>query len=382
LHSEEGVHGLGETFWMPRTVEAYLHEWVAPKLVGKTVRSIERTMRELQPYLGARSTGAETRGNSAINIALWDLAGKIEGKPIYELLGGAYRDRIRIYNTCAGPAYMRNAVGQRAENWGLSDGGPYNDLEGFLTRADELAAELLSEGTTAMKIWPFDRAAEATDGLHISSDDLKTALEPFDKIRSAVGQSMDILVEFHSLWTLTPAMRLARELARFDTYWHEDPIKMENLSDLRRYSEVSQAPICASETFSASGFRDLIETDVAGVIMPDLGWCGGLSEGRRIAALAETWRLPLAPHDCTGPVVLCAATHLCMSAPNALIQETVRSYYRGWYREVVSALPPIEKGFIAAPPGPGLGLELHPDLRKRFSVSSLTTDATDVRRAS
>jgi L-alanine-DL-glutamate epimerase-like enolase superfamily enzyme len=180
---------------------------------------------------------------------------------------------------------------------------------------------------------------------------------------------MDIMVEFHSLWQLLPAMKIAHALAPFDTFWHEDPIRMDSLSSLVRYQHASTAPICASETLGSRwAFRDLLETGAAGVIMLDLSWCGGLSEARKIAAMTEAWHLPIAPHDCTGPVVLCASTHLALNAPNALIQESVRAFYRTWYRDLVTALPQVEDGYITVPPGPGLGLELAPDIDRKFSV--------------
>ena len=221
-----------------------------------------------------------------------------------------------------------------------------------------------------MKIWPFDMAAERSDGQYISAADLKSALSPFEKIRDAVGDRMDIMVEFHSLWQLLPAMTIAKALAPYGTFWHEDPIKMDSLASLRRYAAVSPAPICASETLGTRwAFRDLLETDAAGVVMLDISWCGGLSEARKIAAMAEAWHLPVAPHDCTGPVVLCASTHLSLNAPNALVQESVRAFHRTWYGDLVTALPPIEDGHITVPPGPGLGLELVPDIDKKFTAT-------------
>jgi galactonate dehydratase len=371
VHTSEGITGLGETFFFPATVEAYVHEALAPKLIGRDPRQIDKISKDLTGYLGFRSTGAEMRGNSALDIALWDIQGKATGQPIAQLLGGLSRERIRIYNTCAGTGYMRDNLGQTSTNWGLGgQARDYDDLNGFLRRADELAEDLLSDGITAMKIWPFDLAAEANDGVDISNAELKRALEPFEKIRRAVGDKMDVMVEFHSLWQLLPAMRIARALAPFDTKWHEDPIKMDSLSSLKRYAEASTAPICASETLASRwAFRDLFETGVAGVVMLDLSWCGGLSEAKKIATMAETWHLPVAPHDCTGPVVLCASTHLSLNAPNALIQETVRAYYRTWYRDLVTALPPITDGHITIPAGPGLGMDLAPDLTKRFTAT-------------
>ena len=181
---------------------------------------------------------------------------------------------------------------------------------------------------------------------------------------------MDVMVEFHSMWQLLPAIEIARALTPYRTYWHEDPIRMDALADLKRYAEASPAPVCASETLATRArFRDLLETGAAGVVMLDLSWCGGVSEARKIAAMAEAWRLPIAPHDCTGPVVLAASTHLSLNAPNALIQESVRAFYRTWYPEVVTVAPEVRDGMITVPPGPGLGLDLHPDLDKRFTVA-------------
>lgn len=376
VHTDEGLVGLGETFFAPATVEAYVHEVLAPKVLGRDPLAIDRLAKELTGYIGFRSTGVEARGNSAFDIALWDLFGKATGQPIAQLLGGFSRPSIRTYNTCAGTSYMRKASGQNTGNWGL-DVKDLNDLDAFLHRADELAEDLLSEGITAMKIWPFDIAAEKSDGWYISPADLAAALKPFEKIRRAVGDRMDIMVEFHSLWQLLPAMQIAKALTPFGTFWHEDPIRMDSLGELARYAAVSPAPICASETLGSRwAFRDLLETGAAGVVMLDLGWCGGLSEARKIAAMAETWHLPVAPHDCTGPVVLCASTHLSLNAPNALIQESVRAYYRTWYRDLVTAVPPVVDGQITVPPGPGLGLELLPDVTKRFKSTVRTSTAS------
>ena len=371
VHTSEGIVGLGETFFFPATVEAYVHEALAPKLLGRDPFQIDKISKDLAGYLGFRSTGAEMRGASALDIALWDILGKATGQPIAQLLGGFSRERVRTYNTCAGTAYMRDNLGQRTTNWGLNaKERDYDDLNGFLQRADELAEDLLSDGITAMKIWPFDLAAEANDGGDISNAELKRALEPFEKICRAVGDKMEVMVEFHSLWQLLPAIRIAKALAPFDTKWHEDPIKMDSLASLKRYAEASPAPICASETLASRwAFRDLFETGAAGVVMLDLSWCGGISEAKKIATMAEAWHLPVAPHDCTGPVVLCASTHLSLNAPNALIQESVRAYYRTWYRDLVTALPEVADGHITAPAGPGLGMELAPDLTKRFTAT-------------
>ena len=289
VHTSEGLTGLGETFLMPQSVEAYVHEVLAPRLIGRDPLQIDKISKDLAGYLGFRSTGIEMRGNTAVDIALWDIFGKLTGQPLAQLLGGFSRDRIRTYNTCAGPAYMRGNTGQHSANYGLSErGSEFDDLNGFLHRADDLAEELLAEGITAMKIWPFDLAAEKSDGIDISAADLSAALRPFEKIRKRLGDKIDIMVEFHSMWQLMPAIRIAKALAPYTTYWHEDPIKMDSLASLKRYAEASPAPICASETLATRwGFRDLLETGAAGVIMLDLSWCGGVSEAKKIATMAE-----------------------------------------------------------------------------------------------
>lgn len=379
VHTDEGVSGLGETFFGAATVEAHVHDYIAPRVLGRDPFEIDRLSADLVGYLGFRSSGAEMRGNSAFDIALWDLFGKAMNQPIAQMLGGFTRREIRTYNTCAGVDYVKKTSGQVTANYGLGTRLEFDDLNGFLTRADEVAHSLLEEGITAMKIWPFDAAAEATLGQYISMPDMRKALEPFEKIRAAVGDRMDIMVEFHSMWQLLPAMQIAKALTPFQTFWHEDPIKMDSLSSLKRYAEVSPAPISASETLATRwGFRDLLETGAAGVVMLDLSWCGGLSEARKIASMAEAWHLPIAPHDCTGPVVLCASTHLSLNAPNALVQESVRAFYRTWYRDLVTALPEVKNGMISVPPGPGLGMALHPDLDRAFTTSRKTSDATTV----
>jgi galactonate dehydratase len=367
LHTDQGLVGLGETFMGAAAVEAYIHEWAAQKLIGKDPLAIEARGKDIQGYLGWRGSGVETRGNSAIDIALWDIFGKAAGMPIHTALGGKSRDAIRIYNTCAGYQYVRSTANQSTSNWGLeNNSGPYEDLQGFLHHADELAESLLSEGITAMKIWPFDMAAEASDGQYISEEDLDKALEPFRKIRKAVGSKMDIMVEFHSLWRLPMAQKIARALKPFNTFWHEDAIRMDSLDLLKQYAPHSDALICASETLSYKwGFKDYLQTGVAGVVMLDLSWCGGLTEARKIAAMADAWQLPIAPHDCTGPVVWAASTHLSLHAPNALIQESVRAFYSGWYKELVTELPVVERGMISLNNKPGLGIELLPDLHLR-----------------
>ena len=367
VRTDEGLVGLGEAFYGAASAEAHIHDFVAPYLLGKNPLLIDRHSKALVGYLGFASSGAETRGNSAVDIALWDLWGKATNQPIHQLLGGAARDEIRVYNTCAGYRYVRNPNVQQTSNFGLGQQeGPYEDLDAFLNRADELAHSLLEMGITGMKIWPFDYAAEKSGGMYISGPDLDKALEPFAKIRKAVGNKMDIMVELHSMWNLTAAKRIARAIEPFEPFWYEDPIKMDSLATIAEFARSTRIPTTASETLGYRGpFRQLLEMNAVGYVMLDLAWVGGLSEARKIATMAEAWHLPVAPHDCTGPILLTASVHLSLNATNAVIQEMVRASYYGWYKELVTELPPVVNGMIRAPEGPGLGTELRPDVPKR-----------------
>jgi galactonate dehydratase len=366
IHTDEGLVGLGETFFGPRAVEAHIHETAAPLLLGKPALQMDRHGRTSQnQYLGFSGSGVEMRAASAVDIALWDLFGQAVGKPLYECLGGLSHDKVRIYNTCAGYRYIRAEGGQKTGNWGVdaaSAAGPYEDLDAFLNRADELAQSLLEQGITAMKIWPFDLAAEASEGRSISAAELDAALAPFRKIRAAVGGKMDIMAELHSLWTPSAAEVVLRALAEFQPFWAEDPIKMTNADLLARLRARTSVPICASETLATRrAFREFLTADAVDVVMLDLSWCGGIGEAKKIATLAEAWGRPVAPHDCTGPVVLTASVHLSLNCPNTLIQETVRAFTSGWYREVLTELPDIRNGFVYPMTGPGLGTRLQPE---------------------
>jgi galactonate dehydratase len=378
VHTDEGVVGLGETFYGARAVEGYIHETVAPYLLGQDPLAIDRHVRGLYGYVGYRSSGAEMRGNSAIDIALWDIFGKVTGQPLYQLLGGKVRDEIRIYNTCAGYRYVRSQPRQAVENWGIGaevSVEPYEDLDAFLYRADELAVSLLEGGITGMKIWPFDPYAEQSGGHYISAPDLDRALEPFRKIRDAVGNAMDIMVEFHSLWDFPMARMICAELEQFNPFWYEDPLKADNIDTLAELAHSTRVPIAASESLATRwSFREVLDRNAAGIVMADLSWTGGVSEARKIAHLAEVYQRPVMFHDCTGPVVLAASTHLSLNAPNALVQETVRAFYTGWYGELVTQLPPIENGHITVAPGPGHGMELLPDLTDRPDAHVTVSD--------
>ncbi len=376
--TDAGIVGLGETSWGPKAVAAWVHETAAPYLIGQDPLAIAHHWEALRGFVGFAGTGAEMRGRSAIDIALWDILGQVTGQPIFGLLGGASRDRIRSYNTCAGYRYVRTPPSGGAlptAIWGLGDAeGPYEDLNAFMTDAGALAQSLLAEGITAMKIWPFDPLAEATGGRYVPRDGLRRCLEPFQRIRDAVGDAIDVMVEFHGLWDLPCAVEIAHALAPFDPYWFEDPVRMDSLDALARYKAATPVRVTASETLATRwAFRDLINAGAVDVVMFDPVWAGGISECRNIAALAHAAHLPVAPHDCLGPVEFMAAVHLSIHLPNTLVQESVRAFWTGWYRELVTVVPEVVDGHIAAPGGAGLGTALRPEV---FTRPDLTSQAS------
>ena len=385
IETDTGLRGLGETFFAPAPVAAYLHANVAPYLLGKDPRDIEsHDWRLRNVYVGAVDSGAETRGNSAINIALWDLLGKIWGEPVWRLLGGRIQDRVPIYNTCAGYGHVRatkrHGLFERTEDWSLRPGdmneGPYEDLLAFRYDAGALAKSLLSEGVRAMKIWPFDVAAEASNGTRISPSDLNRALEPFRKIREAVADEMEIMVELHGLWTLPCALVIADALKPFRPAWLEEPIRFNDLDAMAELARHTSIPIAASERLAMRGpFRQLIEKRAASIVMIDLAWCGGLSEARKIANMAEGAQLPVTLHDCTGPVVFAASCALSSTLSNASYQEAVRAYFTGWYREIADVLPEVKDGYVAPIDAPGLGVKLKPELFDRTDATVRVTRA-------
>jgi galactonate dehydratase len=381
VHTDEGLVGLGETWFGAAAVEADIHERIAALVLGEDPSRIEHLNRRMRPYVGFCGTGAEMRALSALDVALWDIAGKAQGRALCDLLGGRTREAIAVYNTCAGPSYVSKTSAVRPENFGLNPGsGPggaarrYEDLDAFLHRADELAASLLEMGISSMKIWPFDLAAGAADGMDISAADLKKALAPFEKVRAAHGERMRLKAELHGLWSLTAAKKICAALEPIGMDWVEDPIFMDRLQELPALVAATRAPLAGGETLGGLGqVQALIDTRAIATPIVDVTWGGGVSFARKCAALAEARGLPIAFHDCSGPITLAASTHLALAAPNVREQEIARGMYFGWYADLVDRPPPVVKGMITVPTGPGLGLALQPGLEKRKDAVSRVT---------
>ncbi len=333
VHTDAGVIGLGETFYGAGAVEAHIHDTLAGRLLGRNPLHIEAIHRDmLNLPMAQSSTGVEYRAASAIDIALWDLFGKVCGQPVHQMLGGLCRPKQRIYNTCAGYGYVRSTNIKPVSTWNFSDAaGPYEDLNGFMTRADAVAESLLeSRHHRHEDLAVRSGGAGKRWHVHHAGRSLKAALEPFEKIRRAVGDKMEIMVEFHCLWNLPMAKQLAKALEPYKPTWFEDPIRMNSPQALAEYARSTTVWVCASETLgSRFPYKDMLDRDAMHVVMADLCWTGGLTEGRKIAAMAETYHRPFAPHDCVGPVGFIAGDpRLVQPAQHADPGERARLLYR------------------------------------------------------
>ena len=345
IHTDEGLTGLGETYPHPDSEKAVILTRLAPVLIGRNPLEIDRLWADM--FLAVSYSGwggAEIRAISAVDIALWDLMGKALNAPVYQLLGGASRSSIRTYNTC------------------------YDHLD-FLTEPVRLAGELLASGIRAMKIWPFDPIARETRGQYITADQMRRGLEPLRLIRQEFGDSIEVAMEFHGYWNLPSAIRIARELEPYRPMWLEEMLPQDNLAAYRELADATSLPLCISERLQTRwGFRELLENRAARMIMPDICWCGGLSEARKIAAMAETSYLPVAPHNCGGPVLHFASMHLAANLTNLYIVESVRRHYNDEYTGLMTNRLVPENGEFGLPPGPGLGVELDSSLLVRTGV--------------
>ena len=353
LHTDEGVTGLGETYPRPAVEAELVHRHVAPELLG-TEPSPERIWRDVfrhANYWGGYG-GTEMRALSAVDIALWDLRARAAGVPLYELLGGPVRDRLRTYNTC------------------------YEGEYSFAEEPVALAESLLEEGISAMKIWPYDDIAYANGGSYVSPAELRAGAEPLRAIREALGHEMDVAMEFHGLWDLQSAKRIARHLEQYDPMWLEEMLEVGNVDAYDRLARSTPLPVNVSERLmSKYHYEQLLSNVDVDVVMFDVEWMGGLTEARKVAAMAEANQVPVAPHNCGGPVLHFANLHLGATVPNLMVMESVRGRYDGWHRDLITTPAGAEDGELVVPDGPGLGTELSDEILEAEGVTRRVTSA-------
>jgi len=366
IHTDAGIIGHGETYYIPHGVASIIHDWMARRLLGADALAIEshwRFLYERSANFGVR--GAELRAISAIDVALWDIMGQVCKQPIYRLLGGPVRDRVAVYNSCGNPSYGRNPGGDPGwPGYGtIGKPGPLQDSYALFHSPVELAEELLADGYGAMKVWPFDAAAHRSGGMRISLADLDEAVNPLREIRKRLGSKIELLVDGHGFFMLPPAMRIADALREIQPLWLEDIIKMDNIETVADFRRQSRMPISASEMLlSRADYAQVLSSKAADFVMIDPTWAGGISESVRLAHMAQAYNIPSTMHDCTGPLTLIAGLHINASVAGCCFQETVRAHVRSFYSQLIEPNVRIEAGFAFLPQGPGLGVRLNPDL--------------------
>ena len=353
----DGASGLGDTFFSSEAGAPIVGEHAA-RLGGVDLEWSDR----LDDLLGLPDSGTvlERRAASAINIALADLAAKRDGVPLHRLLGSGPVRTLPIYNTCAGPSYLKDGPDVESGNWGRrGDGAGPDDLEAFLTDPVGLARSLLDDGVSAMKIWPFDPYAEASNGQWISAAELDEGMRPFRLVREALGDEMALLAELHGLWSLPMAERISTALLEVEPRWIEDPIRPDNAPAWVRLRDSVGGTFAGGETLGGErDVREFLAAGAATTTIIDVGWVGGLRVAADLAAFARDHDRSMAFHNCGGPASFATSVALASTFDNVRVQETIRGFERGWFGRLATDWPRARDGAVSPLDRPGHGVEL------------------------
>ncbi len=331
LTTDTGLTGVGEASleWQEKTVETLIHEWVEDRILGVDPRDIEKTVGELirDQYQGGATVLTAISG---VEVAIWDLLGKECGQPVYQLLGGRVRDRL--------PSY--------ANGW-------YGNARTPAEYA-ERAREVVARGYRALKFDPFGTAWK-----NLSESEMEAAKARVAAVRETVGLDVEIFIEVHGRLSGETAINIGRQLEIYKPGFYEEPVSPYDLDLLKEVKAALPFPIAAGERlYMLEEFTRLTSLQAADIAQPDLCHCGGLSIGKKIAAMAQKNGILLAPHVSIGPVALCAAVHFGWATPEVFMQENFSEYDVPWRRELVCGWDLIARGEFLLPAGPGLGIEL------------------------
>jgi galactonate dehydratase len=349
VRTDEGLEGVGEVRMINHTdaLLGYLAEAVPNHVLGADPFEIESLVQRMMRNDYARAGQIAMSGIACLEIACWDIVGKALGEPVYRLLGGAVRNRIKAY----------------ANGWYTVERTP----EEF----HDAARRVVECGYRALKLDPFGAGT-----WELTIEERRHSLALVEAVRDAVGPEVEILIEMHGRFTPAEAVRLARELEPFAPSWIEEPIPPDNLKALKKVSNRVSMPVATGERIHVRHeFRELFELQAADVVQPDLTMCGGIAEARKIAAWAESYYVLVAPHNVGGPVSTAAALHLAAATPNFKIQEHFNDFGEAYVKQAAPGNPEVEDGFFALPQGPGLGVTLdedviaeHPRARVHFDL--------------
>ncbi len=339
VETDEGLTGVGEARVINRTeaVLGYLSEAVPRFVLGSDPFEIERlTQRMFREDFG-RAGELVMTGMALIEIACWDIVGQALGQPVYRLLGGAVRNKIKAY----------------ANGWYTVERTP----EEF----HAAAKQVIAKGYRALKFDPFGAGFYELDRA-----EKNRVIALTEAVRDAVGPEVDLLIEMHGRFNPVTAVELTRELAPFKPEWVEEPVPPENLAALKKAAEAIAPlgiPVATGERLNTLyEYRELFELQAADIIQPDITHCGGILNVKKLAAWAEAYYILVAPHNVGGPVSTAAALHLAACTSNFKIQEHFNDFAEAYVKEAAPGLPEVVDGYFALPTAPGLGVTLNEEV--------------------
>lgn len=361
VETDAGVSGLGECVHGGTQAIAII-QYLAPKLVGRDPFAIDAIFEDLRRshVFDGGFSGALITALTGIEIALWDLKGKALQTPVVELLGGKFRDKIRVYADCqVEPGMAADAIKRTVES-------------------------VLARGFTALKIdldigaytggRQFDRGLLRDKFNYTASErEHELMVETVDMVTEAAGPDIAVAADVHTRLDTPSAIRLARDLEPYHLMWLEEPVPAENIDAMREVTRSTTTPICSGENlYLRHGFRELIEKQAVNIIMPDIPKCGGLSECRKIANLAELYYIPFAPHNVSSPIGTLASAHVCASVPNFLVLEFHWFHRDYWTTIIQEKTDIIQDGYITLTDRPGIGVELDETVARQYQYPGTT----------
>ena len=334
--TDDGLEGVGEVRMVNHTdaLLGYLVEAVPHHVLGHDPANIEDLVQRM--YRNDYERGGEVAMSAiaAVEMACWDIVGKALGKPVYRLLGGAVRDRIKAY----------------ANGWYTVERTP--------DEFHHAATRVIDKGYRALKLDPFGAGF-----YELERTEKSKAIALVEAVRDAVGPDTDILVEMHGRFNPATAIEMARALEPFHPAWIEEPTPPENLAALKKVAEKVSIPVATGERLHTRyEYRTLFELQAADIIQPDITQMGGLLETKKLAAWAEMYYVLVAPHNVGGPVSTAAALHFAACTPNFKIQEHFNDFTDAWVKDAASGNPEVVDGYFTLPQGPGLGVKLNLDV--------------------
>ena len=351
VYTDQGIIGQGETTDASEGNIPLIRSF-ARMLVGQDPLNIEAAFERIRTsgiFAGAQS-GQYVTALTGVETALWDIAGKALGLPVYQLLGGKVRDRVRVYCDSGGRDMIPGNEGSKARIKEIQDMG----FTGAKLDVDD-----------ARDPSRFDRVNWTANNAEI---DRMVASVAFT--RESYGKNMDIAVDMHGRYDAPTAKRVAKEMEPFRLMWLEEPVPPDNIDAMRDVRASTQTPICCGENiYLRWGFRELFEKRAVDIVMPDFQKCGGLLEARKIADMAHAYFIPVAPHCVTSPIGMMATAHVCAAIPNFLAQEwhwiDSLPLWKNWVKEGEI----IQKGFITLPERAGFGVEMNDEGARKAQVA-------------